>query len=697
MQVAGEPDAATMNRIFQWISRNIKRLVTEHNESKAAATAAAAAEKREQGHVHNHLPDQSNKNSSSKVTVAESELKSLSHYATLDTLVTVVDALNFFDILGSIETLADKNNSAQMLGNTGAFDEAARQQQELVAAVEALNLASPGMGVKKMVAAIKDHHPGLEAVNSRQVHAAVAEINEKKLQQASSGSGGNEAQPIDDRALSQLMLDQIEFANVIIVSKASLFLSQHYPSSERDGDGEMNLGMIKTLLQKLNPKARVIIPRVDKYGDLDVADELLSTGAFDMEEASRSAGWRQELAKEEHVPEVEEYGISSLVFRATDMPFHPARLHSILGGFGSYESVIAAADAASSCARDSDGKGGASSDDHGGAAETTEHSEQPVFQGVIRAKGSFWLANAHAFPISFHSAGKQFAFETSEMPFRVTMCDRSTHHNQVKAGKWRETFGDRQSELVFIGVNLNKELMTERLGAALLTEEESDALGGVTGWRELEDPFFGGSCATKYFDLPAHLQIAEAVSGRFADKICDTLAAATARMAEDEDCDLQKILAEMKSLTLLHNADIVVDLLPVAVPALLNAAPYDVAGVAKDYSKALKKLLKQWGELVKAFLRNTQDQLALLGMVFEWVCDECPQNEGRRQAGGGGGGAGSSTPDKEARLQQVGYIVQFLYEFDVVESEVSAQPSNQAIKQPGNRATKQAGWLCPYI
>eukprot|EP01050_Picozoa_sp_SAG11_P005017 SAG11_NODE_337_length_10541_cov_14.862574_6_plen_746_part_00 len=708
LQVAGEPDAATMNRIFQWISRNIKRLVAEHQKGKAAAAAAAAdnddsdqEQVLEQVHedLHNHLHhhDHSKANSSTKLTVAESELKSLSHYATLDTLVTVVDALNFFDILSSIETLADKNNLVQMYGNTGASNEADKQQREIVAAVEALSLASPGMHTKKMIAAIKDQHPGLEALTLEQVRNAMAEITEKK--QASSGSVDNAAQAIDDRSLSQLMLDQIEFANVIVVSKASLFLSQLSAISEHGSSGgEKELGMIKTLLQKLNPKARVVIPRLDQYGDLDVANELISTGAFDMEEASRSAGWKQELAKEEHLPETEEYGISSLVFRSTDMPFHPARLHSILSGFGSLGSAMTATDAASSSANDAEdelcdaalGSTAADSQDSRdrrprGAGAGIEQSEQHIFQGVVRAKGTVWLANAHAFPIAFHTAGKQRFFEASEMPFRVTMCDRSTHINQVAAGKWRDSFGDRQTEIVFIGVGLNKELMMERLEAALLTEEESDALGGVSGWRALEDPFFDGRCAEKYFDPPAHLQIADAIPARFADEIYDTLAAAAAaHTAEDgaaiDPTEYQEMIrSKVKSLMLVHNADIIVDLLPAAVPALLDAAPYGVGGAPKEYSKALKQVLRQWGGLVAAFLRDTQDQLSLIGTVFDWVCNEpgARQHQRRRQAGDGGGNGGGSRPNKEARLQQIRYIVQFLYEFHVVETEVSVQPRNR--------------------
>ena len=463
-------------------------------------------------------------------TVAESELKSLSNYATLDTCVTVVDALNIFDVLASIETLADKNNSSNMLGNTGAREDKPEQHSLLVQALEwqALNLVSQGTSVQKMVAemvdsadmvtemvtAIKEQVPGMKNVNSTQVLAAATEINDKYRLQELATRGGKEAeaavaaitaaasarqaqvaQEVDDRSLSQLMLDQLEFANVIVVSKASLLLDQ---CSDQRADGEKKIGMIEGLLHKLNPKARVIIPRADKYGDLDVVTDLLNTGMFDMEDAQNSAGWMKEL-QGEHTPETEEYGISSLTFKERNMPFHPGRLRTILNGFGSYESALSV--------------NAPQSDESGSAIEEVAHGDKHIdpkfqgyFQGVVRAKGFFWLANAHAFPIGFHAAGKQVNVDGGERPFQCTYADQKTFDEQVKAGKWTENFGDRQSVVVFIGVGLNKALMMQKLQEALLTEKESQELGGIRGWAQLEDPFFGGDAAKSFMDLPEHFK-----------------------------------------------------------------------------------------------------------------------------------------------------------------------------------------------
>ncbi len=363
------------------------------------------------GPKHSGNDDESRGGENRALKVAKTELESLSHYATLDTMVTVVDALNIYDVLGSIETLAEENSS-QMVGYTG------------IAGSECDKIAK-------------------------------------------------DASVEDNRSLAQLMLDQIEFANVIVLSKAQILLEK---------ESEEKLQEIRTLLQKLNPKARILIPRKDKYGDLDVGKELLSTGLFDMEDASSSAGWRLELEKK-HAPETEEYGISSTIFRAKNMPFHPKRLGAVLNGFGNYESAV-------------------------DASKYDSSSDRGVFKGVVRSKGHLWLANAHAFPMAIHTAGKHLTVVPIGAPFLAAMHqddwdEEAQKHQQelVRTGKWDDKFGDRSTEIVFIGVHLNKKLIAAKLNAALLTEAESKELGGIEGWRNLDDAFFGGECAKHYFEL----------------------------------------------------------------------------------------------------------------------------------------------------------------------------------------------------
>lgn len=249
------------------------------------------------------------------------ENNSLSKFARLDTLVTVVDSLNIFDVLSTIATLAEENSS-NMVGNTGIAT------QELVA------------------------------------------------------RGGESEQELDDRSIAQLMLDQIEFANVIVLSKTHLLgaeatvtksVSCADSSAKKSARGhkqrlqkriltqqcgvasagahnlksnEAAILEVAALIKKLNPKARVIVPKQPEFADVCIGD-FVNTHLFDMDEAQESAGWMAELAKESegegHKPETEEYGVGSVVFRTQERPFHPRRLRAILEGFGNYKLSIARA------------------------------------------------------------------------------------------------------------------------------------------------------------------------------------------------------------------------------------------------------------------------------------------------------------------------------------------------------------------
>lgn len=335
------------------------------------------------------------------------DFDALSKYARLDTMATVVDAENIFDILESIETLADKNNATGMSGNT-------------------------------------DENGDVD----------------------------------DDRSIVQLFLDQIEFANVIIVSKAVHVLKQHGAE-----EGKRRLQAIEKLLNKLNPTARVVVPSEDKYGDLDTGSNLINTGLFRMEEAESTEAWIKELSTK-HVPETEEYGISNIVFEATDRPFHPERLEAVIKGYGR--------DYLSDKSK----------------AHPKDGSELQPLQGVLRVKGQVWIANANSYPLNLHTAGRTLSLEPQGMPFLHAIPEVDWEpecYDMVKKlkdiGKWSDTHGDRFSRLVLIGMNMNKALIETKLQEALLTESESMQLGGVRGWKDLRDPFFEGECAEHFFEV----------------------------------------------------------------------------------------------------------------------------------------------------------------------------------------------------
>lgn len=116
---------------------------------------------------------------------------------------------------------------------------------------------------------------------------------------------------VDEREVADLLIEQIEFANVLLLNKTDLLSPE-------------NVGELKGMLQALNPDANII----ETVRSQIPISEVLDTGLFDFEAASQSAGWIKEL-NEEHVPETEEYGIASFVYRDKN-PFHPVRLENWL-------------------------------------------------------------------------------------------------------------------------------------------------------------------------------------------------------------------------------------------------------------------------------------------------------------------------------------------------------------------------------
>ena len=155
------------------------------------------------------------------------------------------------------------------------------------------------------------------------------------------------ATEVDEREIADLLIDQIEFANVLLLNKVDLIPAE-------------KIGELKGILHALNPDAKVIETVKSKL----VLDEVLDTGLFDFETSSQSAGWIKEL-NEEHVPETEEYGIASFVYRS-QRPFHPERLrHWLL--------------------------------------------EWPV--EIVRAKGFLWLATRDDIAVLISQAGPSLAIE----------------------------------------------------------------------------------------------------------------------------------------------------------------------------------------------------------------------------------------------------------------------------------------------
>ena len=230
----------------------------------------------------------------------------------------------------------------------------------------------------------------------------------------------------------------------------------------------------------------MVVPPQPKFEGFDV-NGVLATSMFDMEAAQNSAGWLRELEKPEHTPETEEYGISSFVFREKNRPFHPERLAAIINNsFGRIDLSQAGkkTEKLSSC---------------GG-------EEKEIFACIVRAKGSIWLANADTYPMDLHVAGRAFEIkpDTNEL-FLSGALDNVAKNDwrdafsadflgqfeeAQQSWQWTEASGDHGSELVCIGIDMDKDAVKAGLQAALLTDDEM-ALGKQS-WKELADPFFGG-------------------------------------------------------------------------------------------------------------------------------------------------------------------------------------------------------------
>lgn len=232
----------------------------------------------------------------------------------------------------------------------------------------------------------------------------------------------------DERSVADLLVDQIEFADVILISKTDLVEAA-------------DIERLTAILKTLNTKARVI---PIQQGQVNI-DDVLNTGLFDFEHAQQAPGWLKEM-RGEHVPETEEYGIASFSFLAR-RPFHPEKFYNFLHGTEKY------------------GK-------------------------LLRSKGYFWLATRPRYAGQWSQAGGIARYGFAGMFWMaVPEEDWPTDEDYLESIKsqWVEPFGDMRQELVFIGQGLDQDKMTQDLNDCLLDEEE--VLKGKEYWTTLTDPF----------------------------------------------------------------------------------------------------------------------------------------------------------------------------------------------------------------
>lgn len=220
----------------------------------------------------------------------------------------------------------------------------------------------------------------------------------------------------DTRTIVNLLTDQIEFANVIILNKTDLV-------------NQPDLDLLRTLINKLNPNAKIIESSFCKVEP----GEILNTGLFNFEEAQQSAGWQEELKKDQHIPETEEYGITSFVYRRRK-PFDPERFWRFV------------------------------------------QNDFPFT--IIRSKGLFWMLSRPAQALVWGQAGGSLRTDSAgvwwgSMPFeqRINYLAFVENKKQIESD-WDVRFADRKIELVFIGQDMDREAITKGLDACLSTEAE---------------------------------------------------------------------------------------------------------------------------------------------------------------------------------------------------------------------------------
>ncbi|MFC0402692.1 zinc metallochaperone GTPase ZigA [Paraburkholderia rhizosphaerae] len=230
----------------------------------------------------------------------------------------------------------------------------------------------------------------------------------------------------DKRTVVDLLTEQVEFCDVIVLNKTDLI-------------GAADVERIKGVLRALNARARII---ESHFGRVPI-ERILNTGLFDFEAAAQAPGWLKEM-RGEHIPESEQYGISSFVYRAR-RPFHPRRFFDWI---------------------------------------------QQEWPGVVRSKGYFWLASRNDLVGEWSQAGAISRYQRAGTWWAAVpkaMWPENPDALDVIRSRSVDPYGDRQQELVLIGTNMNEAALKARFDACLLGDDE--LMLGVDSWLAFDDPF----------------------------------------------------------------------------------------------------------------------------------------------------------------------------------------------------------------
>lgn len=234
----------------------------------------------------------------------------------------------------------------------------------------------------------------------------------------------------DDRNIVDLLVDQVEFANVVIVNKPDLASSYQ-------------LQQLKQIIGRLNPTAEILLAT---EGQVPLRS-VLGTNRFQFSEAKEMPDWLQ-VPRGEEETETEEYGISSFVYRSR-RPFHPKRFNELL----------------------------------------ENDMEDGVFRGILRSKGLIWIASRHDWAYDWSQAG--CSIRMNPVGYWWAAAPRESWPEDEEAvaaihSRFAGEYGDRHQELVIIGQQLDREKIETLFNACLLTDQEWNA--GPTAWLQMDDP-----------------------------------------------------------------------------------------------------------------------------------------------------------------------------------------------------------------
>lgn len=231
----------------------------------------------------------------------------------------------------------------------------------------------------------------------------------------------------DERSIADLLIDQVEFCDVLVLNKTDLVTNEA-------------LDKLEHILRTLQPDAKII---KTTQSQVDIND-VLDTGRFDFEKASNSAGWIKELTEgghETHTPETEEYGMNSFVY-SRRLPFHAKRFNDWL---------------------------------------------EQMPQNIVRSKGIVWLAQYNEVACLLSQAGS--SCNISPVTYWVASMSKEKREEILAqrrdvAESWDTEYGDRNTQFVIIGTDLDQEKIEKELDECLVNSSEMNS-----DWHQLEDPY----------------------------------------------------------------------------------------------------------------------------------------------------------------------------------------------------------------